>query len=115
MSTLSEKCQYDPQERVRTIAARLFKTRPRAEVILRPYMKNAALHVDKQFWTSSEHVDLWKVLPEAKEGQVCFASFCISSATEDDGYLNISSDVDVYLDGKKVHDHGDCADEYVGF
>lgn len=49
------------------------------------------------------------------QGQVCFASFCISSATEDDGYLNISSDVDVYLDGKKVHDHGDCADEYVGF
>ncbi len=100
------------QERVRTIVDRLFKTRPRAQVVLRPYKKNITQHVERDMWIAFEQVDLKEMFPKAEKGQVCFISFHISSATEDDGYLTTSKDVDVYLDGKKVYSRDSSTETY---
>ena len=108
-----ENFQYDSHEQIRIIAERLFRTRPRAEVKLYPYIKNVAQHVDVTMSAAMEHVDLRKVFKNVNEGQVCFVSFCVSSSTEDDGYIKISSNTDVYVDQRKVYVHGSCNEEYV--
>lgn len=110
---MSTQFEYDPTERVKTIAARLFRTRPRAEVVLFPYVKNITQHVDPSYYAALEQVDLQKVFPTAEEGQACFVSFYVSSATEDDGYIRISNDVDVYLDGQKKYSCCSSETEYV--
>lgn len=108
-----ENYHYDPSDQIRMIAERLFKTRPRSEVKLYPYMKNVTQHVDITMSAALEHVDLRRVFKDAEEGQACFVSFCVSSTTEDDGYIKISNNVDVYVDQRKVYIHGSCSDEYV--
>ena len=108
-----ENFQYDSHEQIRIIAERLFRTRPRAEVKLYPYIKNVTQHVDVTMSAAMEHVDLRKVFKNVNEGQVCFVSFCVSSSTEDDGYIKISSNTDVYVDQRKVYVHGSCNEEYV--
>ena len=105
--------EYEPKERLETIAGRLFSTRPRAEVVLRPYRKNIAQHVDIHFWSQLEHVDLYRFFPEAKAGQSCFVTFDISSCTEDQGNIKISNDVDVYLDNKLLYQRHSSEEEYV--
>ena len=85
---MSTQFEYYPTERVKTIAARLFRTRPRAEVVLFPYVKNITQHVDPSYYAALEQVDLQKVFPTAEEGQACFVSFYVSSAIS---ALNTSS------------------------
>lgn len=101
------------QERIHAVVNRLFKTRARAEVVLRPYMKNEAQHVDRGFWCCPERVDLKKLHPQAAKGDACFVRFLVSSKTEDDGYLKITPNVDVYLDGVKVFGRGESTEEFV--
>lgn len=110
MNELSSK--YDPREKIRIISERLFKTRPRAEIVMRPYMKNRSQYMERIFFASPEQVDLRKIFPAAEEGTICFVSFYISSATEDDGYIRISRDVDVYLNGKRVYSCSQSEEEY---
>lgn len=101
------------EEKIRVIMNRLLETRPREQVVLRPYMKNVTQHAARNFWAAPEHVDLRKLLPEAEEGQACFVCFHISSKTEEKAYLKISGDVDVYLNEKKIYSHEESREEFV--
>lgn len=113
MDNISVEKKAQVQERIEAVMERLFQTRTRAEIVLRPYRKNPVQHVDRRFWAYPEEVELRALHPDAGKGDACFVRFLVSSKTEDDGYLKIVNDVDVYLDGKRIYTRGSSEEEYV--
>lgn len=97
-----EKDIKETKKLIDKVVERLFATRKRAEVILRPHIKNEARFVDEEYWCDKENVDLMKIFPEACEGDACFVSFNVSSSVKTDGYIKITTNTEVFINGVKA-------------
>ena len=86
------------------VVNRLIDTRPSAELVLRPYIINKAVSVNKEKCLGAETVDLFEFFSDANEGDFAFVEFNISSATESEAILRISESVEVFINGIRNHE-----------
>lgn len=97
-----DRCRFEPNERIQTVMTKLLETRKQSDVVLRPHVKNDAQYVDRHFWAEKEVVNLKEIFPEAKFGDSCFVMFNISSTSPTEANIKITTDTEVFYDGKKV-------------
>lgn len=90
----------DMKEIIQTIMAHALQTRPQKEVYFKPFRKMDGVYYEKAL--SAQCVDLNRMYPEAKDGDVAFVDFYIQTEVDYEIYLNVSGDIKVSFEGKEV-------------
>ena len=96
------------REQMEVIADNMLKLRPRGEVEYRPYRKTD-IYYDKHL--DLRIIDLKKLYPEARAGQVVYISTVIEACVETDAKINFIGNAKVFFDGKYVFDSLTDGDE----
>ena len=92
----------DPREAVKIIADNMIKTRPRGEVVYRPYHKSE-IYRDLPI-VSPRCIDIKKLHPEVKAGDVVYVSAVLECCDDAQVRLNFWGDARVLLDGEEIYD-----------
>lgn len=90
-----------PKEAIKIIADKMLTLRPREEVTYRPYRKNE-IYFDKHLYL--RNVDLKKLYPQAKKGNVVYIGTVIEACCESDAKLNFIGNAKVIFCGKMIFD-----------
>jgi rhamnogalacturonyl hydrolase YesR len=90
-----------PKEAIKIIADRMLNIRPRADVTYHPYKKNG-IYYDKHLYL--RNIDLKKLYPEAKRGNVVYIGTVIEACCESDAKLNFVGNAKVFFRGKTIFD-----------
>ena len=90
-----------PEEAIRVIADNMLKIRPRAEVTYHPYRKND-VYYDQHLYL--RNVDIKKLYPEAKRGNVVYIGTVIEACVEIDAKINFIGNAKVIYHGEVIFD-----------
>ncbi|MBQ8407433.1 MAG: glycoside hydrolase family 88 protein [Clostridia bacterium] len=90
-----------PKEAIKIIADHMLKVRPRASVTYHPYKKNE-IYYDQHLYL--RNVDLKKLYPEAKKGNVVYIGTVIEACVESDAKLNFEGNAKVIYHGEVIFD-----------
>lgn len=90
-----------PQEAIKVIADQMLKIRPRADVTYHPYKKND-VYYDQHLYL--RNVDLKKLYPEAKKGNVVYIGTVIEACVEIDAKINFVGNAKVIYHGEVIFD-----------
>ena len=93
----------DIKEAINIIADNMIKTRPRGEVVYRPYRKTD-IYQDPEMWVPRK-VDLKKLYPNAKKGNVVYIGTVFDSVADYDAKICMIGNAKVIFDGKTVFDY----------
>ena len=94
-------CVDSPKEAIRIIADNMLKIRPRASVTYHPYKKNE-IYYDKHLYL--RNIDLKKLYPEARRGNVVYIGTVIEAVCEIDAKLNFVGNAKVIFHGETIFD-----------
>lgn len=94
-------CVDSPKEAIRIIADNMLKIRPRASVTYHPYKKNE-IYYDKHLYL--RNIDLKKLYPEARRGNVVYIGTVIEAVCESDAKLNFVGNAKVIFRGETIFD-----------
>ena len=89
------------KEAIKIIADHMLKIRPRAAVTYHPYKKND-VYYDKHLYL--RNIDLRKLYPEAKKGNVVYVGTVIEAVCECDAKLNFVGNAKVIFNGVVIFD-----------
>lgn len=89
------------REQMEVIADNMLRLRPRGTVEYRPYRKTD-IYYDKHL--DLRIIDLKKLYPEARVGQVVYISTVIEACVETDAKINFIGNAKVYFDGRYIFD-----------
>ena len=92
-----------PDEAIRIIADNLIATRPAKEVTYRPYRKTG-VYYDTESSAGISRVDLKRLYPDAKPGNVVYVSVNFDSCDDYEGFIRFVGSAKVFLDGKEIFD-----------
>lgn len=92
----------NPKEAVRIIADNMITTRPRGEVVYRPYHKSE-IYRDLPI-VGPRCIDIKKLHPEIKVGQLVYISAILDSCADAQIKLNFWGDGKLLVNGKEVYD-----------
>ena len=92
----------NPKEAIKIIADNMIKTRPAADVEYRPYHKSE-IYYDMPV-VGPRHIDIKKLHPGAKSGDVVYVSAILDSCDDFDVKINFIGDAKVFLDSKEIFD-----------
>ena len=92
----------DPKEAVKIIADNMISTRPRGEVIYRPYHKSRIYH-DLPI-VSARCIDIKKLHPEIKVGDIVYVSTVLDSCDDAQVKINFWGDAKLFVNGKEIYD-----------
>lgn len=87
-------------EVIQAIAGKMLETRPKCVAKYRPYMPIKG--VSFQHPLGNMRIDLDEMFPDAKFGSKVCIEFNISVLYDDDIFLNVMGEVEVYYNGKKI-------------
>ena len=90
-----------PQDAIEIIADNMLKIRPRATVTYHPYKKND-VYYDKHLYL--RNIDLKKLYPEARKGNVVYVGTVIEACCECDAKLNFVGNAKVIFGGEVIFD-----------
>ena len=90
-----------PEEAINIIADNMLKIRPKADVIYRPYRKNE-IYYDKHL--DLRTIDLKKLYPEAKKGNIVYIDTEIEACCETDAKINFIGNAKVIYNGDVIFD-----------
>lgn len=99
----------DVKEAMKIIADHMIETRPRGEVVYRPYRKNEVFFDPGQL--SPRKVDLKKLYPNAKKGNVAYVGTIFDSVAERDATINVIGNVKVIFGGEVIYDYEETPSE----
>ena len=91
----------NPKEAIRIIADNMLKIRPRECVTYHPYKRNE-IYYDKHLYL--RNIDLKKLYPEAKRGNVVYIGTVIDACCEIDAKLNFVGNARVIFKGESIFD-----------
>lgn len=100
IDSLASKVQT-PQEAIKIIADNMLKIRPRVEVTYHPYKKND-IYSDR--FCMMREIDLKKLYPEAKTGNVVYIGTVIEACVEIDAKINFFGNAKVIYHGEVIFD-----------
>ena len=92
----------NPKEATRIIADNMIKTRPRGEVVYRPY-HHSEVYQDLPI-VGPKHIDIKKLHPSVKTGDVVYISAILDSCDDFDAKINFVGDAKVVLNGNECFD-----------
>lgn len=92
-------------ECLKIVAENMIKTRPRGELCYHPYRKNEVFS-DPGIWTP-RMVNIKKLYPEAKAGNVVYVGVILDSVAEYDVNLNMIGNVKAFYNNVVVYDYKD--------
>ncbi len=95
------KVTQDVPSVIKTIMNNSLKTRKKTEVSYRPYKKIDGIGFEK--FLSWQNVDFNIIHPESKNGDSAFIEFDILCSQDEEIFLNVSFNTDVYYNGEKVY------------
>ncbi len=90
-----------PKEAIAVVADNMLKIRPRVEVEYYPYKKNE-IYFDQFIFM--RNIDLGKLYPEAKKGNVVYIGTVIESCVEIDAKINFEGNAKVIYGGEVIFD-----------
>lgn len=93
--------EYSPREVIKVVADHMLAIRPRAEVEYHPYRKNE-IYYDKHLYL--RNIDLKRLYPEARRGNVVYIGTVIDAVCECDAKLNFVGNAKVIFHGKAIFD-----------
>ena len=93
----------DPKEAMRIISENLISTRPVKEPIYRPYRKSDIYYATESS-AGWNRVELKKLYPEAKAGNVVYVSMIFDACDDYDGFVRFMGSAKMFLNGKEVFD-----------
>ena len=94
-------CSYsDIKAVICKVMERALQTRPKKEVYFKPFREMEGVFYEKAL--SAQCVDLQRVYPDAKDGDMAVVDFFIKTEVDYDIYLNVSGDVKVSFEGKEI-------------
>ncbi|NLB80816.1 MAG: hypothetical protein GX800_04230 [Clostridiaceae bacterium] len=99
----------DIKESMKIIADNMIKTRPRGELVYRPYRKNEVFYDPGLL--DPRKVNLKKLYPNAKRGNVVYIGTVLDSVAEYDAKLNMTGNARVIYNGKAIYDYEDNPNE----
>ena len=91
-----------PKEAVKIIADNMIATRPRGEVVYRPYHKSE-IYRDLPI-VGPRCIDIKKLHPDVKCGDVVYVSAILDSCDDAEARINFWGDAKVFLNGEEVFD-----------
>lgn len=92
-----------PDEAIRIIADSLIKSRPREKVVYRPIRKSE-VYYDLPGRASPLEINLKKLYPSAKPGNVVYFSTVFDSCDDAAGYIRFIGNAKVFSDGVEIYD-----------
>lgn len=99
----------DIKEVARRVADHMIATRPRGELVYRPYRKNE-VYYEPDEWKPTV-VNLKKLYPDAHKGNVAYVGTILDSVAEYDANLNVIGNVKVIYEGESIYDYEKQLDE----
>ncbi len=94
----------DPKEAVKIIADNMISTRPRGEVVYRPYHKSE-IYRDLPI-VGPRCIDIKRLHPEIKVGEIVYIGAILDSCDDAQIKINFWGDAKLFVDGKEVYDAG---------
>lgn len=91
----------DPKEAIKIIADNMLRIRPRENVTYHPY-KKTDVYYDKHLYL--RNIDLKKLYPEAKRGNIVYIGTVIEACCEIDAKLNFVGNAKVIYHGETIFD-----------
>lgn len=98
----------DIKEVMKKVADHMIETRPRGEIVYRPYRKSEVCY-EPDAWLPTT-VDLKKLYPHAQKGNVVYVGTILDSVAEYDANLNLIGNVKVFWQGQELHAEGQQTD-----
>ena len=99
----------EPAQAVRIIADNMIRTRPMSDVVYRPYFKNE-IYYDLPV-VGMRVVDIKKLYPEAKKGNIVYISTIFESCIDYEGRINFCGDAKIFYGGRWIFDSRDDPNE----
>ena len=92
-----------PDEAIRIIADNLIKTRPVKIPKYRPYRKSD-VYYDTETPVGFNVVDLKKLYPDAKPGNVAYVTTVLEASNDYDGFIRYIGNAKLFFNGEEVYD-----------